>query len=464
MNDFKRLTDPLTLEEIAGLTDAEMIRRRFDRNNARYVGVLATLMLVYAFVEAVRVSVATNLQSHMLPVAIGHILFTIAAAAAFGELAYAERRSGWKPRLPVHLIARNLTPWVLTFVIVHFTFAVFCRTRASNDWFALGFIVPWIVIPMRLELSRRIALHVSLFGIVLLSAFILGIGGTDSKVPELTTMATMSIAAFVIGAATSRRVRRQTLEEWSDRRTQAREQVRMRNELQYAREVQLSMLPDSAPEVAWLDLAGTSIPASEVGGDYYDYFVEDGAVAIVCGDVAGHGLASGIVLASLRAGFTLLRDSLADPASVLSRLSDVVARASRRRMLATSAVVRFDRKREIATIASAGHPPVLVRTSMGVKAIELFAVPLGVRLPSALSALDVPYTGGDVFLLHSDGLYEAVNEHGEAFGLERLEVALGEASGTTSQEILHSILDTLERFRAGTQQNDDVTLVVARIV
>ena len=71
-----------------------------------------------------------------------------------------------------------------------------------------------------------------------------------------------------------------------------------------------------------------SLPATEVGGDYYDYFVVDGRLAIVCGDVAGHGLASGITLSALRSGFTLLRDQLLDPAHVLDRLQEVVTQAA----------------------------------------------------------------------------------------------------------------------------------------
>src|SRR5213078_96198 len=139
----------------------------------------------------------------------------------------------------------------------------------------------------------------------------------------------INAATLGVELLASRRLRRQIVADWSERRAHAQEQLRMRDELQYARALQLSMLPEGPPALEWVDLAGVSMPASEVGGDYYDYFVIGERLAIVSGDVAGHGLASGLVLAALRSGFTLLRDSLHDPAAVLRRLHDLIAETTR---------------------------------------------------------------------------------------------------------------------------------------
>ncbi len=238
----------------------------------------------------------------------------------------------------------------------------------------------------------------------------------------------------------------------------------MRDELHYAREVQLSMLPEAPPHLDWIDLAGLSLPATEVGGDYYDYLELDEGLAIVTGDVAGHGLASGIVLAALRGGFTLLRDRLSDPAAVLQRLHELVLQTSRRRMLVTCAAILFDRKRGRATIASAGHPPILLRRAAGgsVQRIELFAPPLGVRLPLRVESTQIDFSPGDVFVLHSDGVYEARNASGESYGLDRLECVVRDTDGA-AYEISDAIARDLERFRGGVAQDDDVTIVVAKI-
>ena len=463
MKRARKLSDNLTLDQIATLTDDEMIRRRFDASNIRWLGFVSAAAFVAALVQFI---IALN-HARSAPIAMvlagTHLGVALVAGLFFGELAYSERRGGTrKPRVPIHLIARNLTPWVLAFFIVEFTFLTIFPSRQKDGWVAFAMIVPWLLIPVRLDFSRRLALHISLLAVVVMNALILGVRDTH-LVPEFTGVIVMSAATFFIGAGTSRRLRRQTLEDWSDRRLQAREQLRMRDELRYAREVQLSMLPESAPATEWVDVSATSLPATEVGGDYYDYFVEDDAIAIVCGDVAGHGLGSGIVLASLRSGFTLLRDSLHDPASVLQRLNDLVAQTSRRRMLATAAVLRFDRTTRRATIASAGHPPVLIRTSRGVESIELFAPPLGVRLPYRVPSREVSWNSGDVFVMHTDGLYEWQNGAGEIYGLDRLASVIARLDGLSADGVRDAILRDVDEFRGGTAQEDDVTLVVARL-
>jgi sigma-B regulation protein RsbU (phosphoserine phosphatase) len=207
-----------------------------------------------------------------------------------------------------------------------------------------------------------------------------------------------------------------------------------------------------------------SIPASEVGGDYFDYFVIGDRLAIVSGDVAGHGLASGLVLAALRSGFTLLRDSLHDPAAVLRRLHDLVGETTRRRTLVTCAVLLLDRTARRATVASAGHPPIVARRNGDVSSIELFAPPLGVRLPIRIPHRETSFAAGDVFVLHTDGVYESMNPAGESYGIERIEAVVRDRGDATAAEIRDAIVRDVDRFRGGGAQMDDATVVVARIV
>ncbi|HEX6179281.1 MAG TPA: PP2C family protein-serine/threonine phosphatase, partial [Thermoanaerobaculia bacterium] len=214
------------------------------------------------------------------------------------------------------------------------------------------------------------------------------------------------------------------------------------------------------PALPWLDVAAVSLPATEVGGDYYDYFRVGDRLALVCGDVAGHGLASGIVLTALRSGFTLLRESLADPAAVLMRLHDLVEQTSRRRMLATAAVLVVDPATRRARIASAGHPPVMVRSNGSVRSIELFGPPLGVRLPVQIAQTEIAVSSGDVFVMHSDGVYETANAAGDLYGLDRLAALIGRADGS-ADDVLRAIVDDLGAFRGSALQDDDVTIVVA---
>jgi hypothetical protein len=462
----KKPSESLAIDQIAAFTDSDIIRRRFDADNTRAMAAFSLGALLLAFAH-LAIAETVRTFGRLLPFAIAQIAFSLPAAAAFGELAYAQRQRGrWKPRLPLDLLARNLTPWAVGFLVVEYGFLVFFQSasnsRSSGAWFAWAFLIPWLMLRIRLELSRRLALHVS-FAVIIAISLLLSGKVKRVSLPILAAAVVMNLGALLVGALGGRRLRSQTLEEWADRRVQAREQLRMRNELEYAREVQLSMLPETAPLVDWLDLAGVSIPATEVGGDYFDYFVDADAVAIVCGDVAGHGLASGIVLASLRAGFTLLRASLHDPAAVLQRLSTMIAQTSRRRMFATAAVVRLERASGRAIIASAAHPPLIVRSSGLVEAVELFAPPLGVRLPHRIPSREMAFRSGDVFVLHSDGVYESQSPSGESYGLERLVSVVESAGGADAAAIREAILRDVETFRAGGAQQDDVTVVVARV-
>ena len=120
--------------------------------------------------------------------------------------------------------------------------------------------------------------------------------------------------------------------DWRAELLREREQSRMRDELNSAREMQLSMLPRHDPEMDWLDFSGVSLPASEVGGDYFEHFkVNDSVLAVVIGDVAGHGMASGLVLSGVRSGLYLLRENLTSPVEVLERLNRLVRETAPRR-------------------------------------------------------------------------------------------------------------------------------------
>jgi sigma-B regulation protein RsbU (phosphoserine phosphatase) len=275
---------------------------------------------------------------------------------------------------------------------------------------------------------------------------------------------TSNICVLIISLVSARRFKRDFLAQWRTEHESAVDRARMRDELHYARDLQLSMLPSAPPSLPWLDIAAVSLPATEVGGDYFDYFrVSEHRLAIVCGDVAGHGLSSGIVLAALRAGFTLLRDSLDDPVHVLKRLDELVNETSRRRMLVSLAILLLDNERRVATIASAGHPPLIFRKRDGVtRAIEMYSPPLGVKLPQILVKHEVPFEIGDAFVLHTDGIYEAMNGREDSYGFDRLTSIASQSTGNAAS-VRDAIIADVATFRGAAPQADDVTVVVARV-
>jgi len=456
--------DRPTLDQLAQITEPQMVRRRFDEQNLVWAYVISWLFAISSLI-LVPFSAVWKQQRFVHGVlAIGDALLTLLIIAAISELRRARRRDSRPPRSYARLVGRNLSGWLITIVVVKFGVLTYFALTDSGGWIAWGVIFPTATIALRLLLPQRIVLNTIMLAIITVAVLAAPVGRKPKNFRGIfTALATVNISCFVAGAITSRGVRKNAIEEGVQRRTEAREQLRIRDELRFAREVQISMLPEAPPQLPWADVAGVSLPATEVGGDYYDYFVVDGRLAIVCGDVAGHGLASGITLSALRSGFTLLRDQLLDPARVLDRLQEVVTQSSRRRMMVTISVLLLDPQTHLATIASAGHPPLLHVHAGTPDLIELFAPPLGARLGASVPQRVVPFATGDIFVLHSDGIYETVNANGEEYSLDRLGRIVAACHGT-AEEIRDTVLRDVEEFRGAAAQQDDVTIVVVRVV
>jgi len=452
--------EPLSIEEIVRTSDELAVRRRFDARNLVYLKILLIffgIVTVFNFFESTRHNDLLGTGFMVANSILIAILFLVLRDVSRERRRIVSRGFA----TPTRFIQRHVSATVLAFVALQYPLFLYL-SRKGGGWQGWVMTLCWVFVGMRMAVAELVLLHAYLFAA---APIMLSISPRKDIIPILIASACMNASALTLELWGSRRLRRQVIADWGDRRASAREQMRMRDELQYARELQLALLPESAPQLDWVDVAGVSMPATEVGGDYFDYFVEGNRLAMVCGDVAGHGLASGLVLVSLRSGFTLLRDSLGSPAAVLMRLHDLIAHTSRRRILATVAVVLLDRDQKRATIASAGHPPIIVRRNGSIRTIELFAPPLGVRLPVNIPQVTLDVSPGDLFVLHSDGVYEARNANDEIYGLERLaQLVLAHPADASAESLRDAIAHDVESFRAGAAQDDDVTIVVGRVL
>jgi serine phosphatase RsbU (regulator of sigma subunit) len=447
-----------SVDYVASTSEDAAVRRRFDQRNL--VWWLIGLM-VFAFVSVVEFLAAARRPAEFTIALLN--LIVVGAGLLIARDIYRAEKTGTARGYgkPAQWVRRRLRGTIIVYVLLQFAlFLAF--TRGDHQWMVWGMVFPWFLIGYRMLVAELVMMHAICFAMTVVMLFTFPL--REPKLPMMLGVAVMHSIVMTIELLLSRRLRREITADWSQRRAQAREQIRMRDELRYARELQLSMLPECAPSLEWADLCAISLPATEVGGDYYDYFVADGRVALVCGDVAGHGMASGLVLSALRSGFTLLRDSLGDPAAVLQRLHDLVAETSRRRMLVTVTVVLLERSTMRATVASAGHPPIVIRRADGgVETVELYAPPLGVRLPVAIPQRTLTMQPGDIFVLHSDGVYEARNTDDEVYGLERLAQVVSAHQDSSAESLRNAIVADVERFRGPALQADDITVVVAAI-
>lgn len=447
------------LEDVARTSDDAVIRRRFAERNAVWLVELLIFFTFISFLEAMT-NQRTNTPADVL---IATANFALCAFGLF-FIRLTRKREQAPAGLPWRAgqwLRRNTNATLIAYVAVQYVLLL-VFARKGDDWVGWAMGMPLLLLGLRMPVAELVLLHGFLVASSFVMSFVAPMPNMKEHVPLYIGWSVINVLACGTELLMSRRMRRQVIGEWTVRRTSAREQIRMRDELRYARELQLSMLPDCAPRLAWADICSISVPATEVGGDYYDYFVDEDRIALICGDVAGHGMASGLVLAGLRSGFTLLRDSLDDPAAVLRRLHDLVTRTSRRRMLVTVSVVLVGRTE--ATIASAGHPPVILRRAGGsVQTIDLYAPPLGVRLPVTIPQRTVGVGPGDVLVLHSDGIYETRSAAGEDYGLDRLTEVVRAHGGGTAEQLRDAILADVSAFRGTPEAADDVTIVVCRM-
>ena len=332
----------------------------------------------------------------------------------------------------------------------------------------LDFLLPLVPTSFYLRRSHTALLLVPLWGLsagrdVFLAAF----KDHSADYAALTGVTALGLVVFFwIGRKTSRR-RQDFLLVWRREHQRYRERNRMQVELDEARRIQLSMLPRSDPSNPFFEIAGISIPASEVGGDYYEYFSsDDDRQTVVVADVAGHGVASGLLLAGVRSCLYLLKDDPLEPADVLQKLDPVVRETTGRREFVTMLYTHFDPRRSEVVLASAGHPPMLHYSAAErtVHEIEVASLPLGTRLRRPFEARSLTFAKDDIFLLYTDGIAETLNPAGDLYGNERLSTRLKTiARDRSAKEIRDTLLGDVWSFKADGEQTDDITLVVVKI-
>ena len=251
-----------------------------------------------------------------------------------------------------------------------------------------------------------------------------------------------------------------------------RERDRLRHSLELAMEVQQNLLPQSTPRTKDLDIAARSIYCDETGGDYYDFldFGQDHrpGIAVVIGDVSGHGISSALLMASARSALRQrcrLAGSLSEIISDVNRqLSEDVEESGR---FITLFFLLIDINREALSWVRAGHEPAFLY-SPGTDAFEeLKGVGPALGLNSTTSYEANENKGlckGDIIALFTDGIFEAHNAKGEMFGKERIMQIIRNNSKSGAEDILRSVFAAVEKFQGKGEFEDDATMAVIKVV
>lgn len=243
------------------------------------------------------------------------------------------------------------------------------------------------------------------------------------------------------------------------------EKERLQSEIAIAATIQRNLLPKEGPRFRGVSFSAHFEPTASIGGDYYDVFnIDKSRLAVAIGDVSGHGLSTGLVMAMVKAAITTLVEEGADETSLFQRLNELVFRSTERRAFMTLAFTIFDLERGTVRHTNAGHlyPYLLRRGESATLSLESPSLPLGVREHLITQTVEAELKEGDAVVYLSDGIVEAQDENGDPFGFEQLETLLGTQIDAAPSIIRDSILDAVARHSGSRPADDDRTVMVIR--
>ncbi len=239
------------------------------------------------------------------------------------------------------------------------------------------------------------------------------------------------------------------------------EKQRLIKDMEFARTVQESFLPQQPPEIPHYQFCSHYTPAQEVSGDFYDFIQLDAnRMGIMIGDVSGKGVPAALYMAKLGSDLRTLLLTEKSSASALEKLNDLLVERSRRGMFATLLYLELDIAQKALTILNAGHlPPVIKRAAGSAEKLpRSSSVPLGILPGMKLLPETVTLTCGDSIVLYTDGITEAMNAQKELFGYERF-IALIQRSAAAPDVLQAEIIRKVKQFTGLSPQHDDITLV-----
>ena len=239
----------------------------------------------------------------------------------------------------------------------------------------------------------------------------------------------------------------------------------LNNELEMARQIQLSILPHSIPQLPGLKIAARFLPMTSVAGDFYDFIqIDDKHIGILIADVSGHGLPSALIASMLQVALTGQAAHASEPAKVLAGLNRALCGKFTHNFV-TAAYVYMDLEKNLTRYAGAGHPPVLQwRKSTGKtnKLLENGLI-LGMFEEAGYEALEFSLEPGDRYVLYTDGVLEAANTAQEQFGADRFMRFIENQNNLDVDQFSQAFLTELSGWTNQTSeqgQQDDITLLV----
>ena len=282
----------------------------------------------------------------------------------------------------------------------------------------------------------------------------------DVIVPMTVANATgVAIFAFIIRNLI---VERRTAEEKESYR---RELERTEYEMETARGIQQSFLPESPPRIDGFELAALNLPARQVGGDFYDFIpVPEGKWGIIIADVSGKGVPAALFMALSR---TLVRANVADnrtAAQAMQKANHLISQEAKMGMFVTLFYAVLNPEKRLLQYVNAGHnPPFVIKKNSGdVILLRANGIAMGVMDEVSLEQKEIELASNDIVVFYTDGITEAINGAGEQFGEKRLIETINQNMDLPVKDLIGRVKDDVFAFAQGQPQHDDFTMVLLK--
>jgi hypothetical protein len=247
---------------------------------------------------------------------------------------------------------------------------------------------------------------------------------------------------------------------------QSREAEALRREIEFAQKIQQSLLPDTVPPFAHLEIAAHCVPSAQVGGDLFGFQkLEDGSWAITVADVAGHGLGAAFIMASLRSILRSEAKSGSTASDVLKRSNNMFSEDKRGNdVYATVFVALYSEKDNCLEFSNAGHPAPLLFRAASEEFTELRegGMALGLFKNEEYDVGTAVLRSGDLVVIYTDGVTEAKNNEGLFFGEDRLKEVIRNHARKSSHALMEELLSSLRQFQGGMHGRDDITVLILK--
>jgi sigma-B regulation protein RsbU (phosphoserine phosphatase) len=239
------------------------------------------------------------------------------------------------------------------------------------------------------------------------------------------------------------------------------------HEMEIAKQIQLSLLPESPPMLPGVQIASLSVPAEHVGGDYYDFFVsDDRMIDAVIADVSGHNVGAALIMVETRSVLRAQIKITSTPGEILSNLNSLLMNdLSRAELFISMFYIKYDTVTQRLAYSSAGHnQPLLYKISAGgCQSLDTEGMIIGVKEDVKFEDRSTLLDPGDILLMYTDGVTETANIDGELFGVDRLAELLESVHDEPLQNIIDVIYRSIISFSETNRLADDVSLVAMRI-